>query len=78
MCFGTETGTLTTQVSTSLDIVVQTVPPEYYEALVLVVPWYIEYLPVIVTLAVLIVLLALLYFKPAIWKKLKIKKSKSK
>ncbi len=75
-CFGTETGTLSTQVSTSLDVNIQTVPESYYEELILVVPWYIEYLPVIVTLAVLIILLALLYFKPQMWKKLKTRKSK--
>ncbi len=76
MCFGETTGTLQTQVSTQLDITIETVSVEYYEELILELPWYIEYLPIIITLSVLVMLLALLYFKPHMWKKLKGTKSK--
>jgi hypothetical protein len=58
-CF-TEPGTVIPSLSTPLKISVQVVPREFYEKVVLQVPWYVQYSYVIIAIAI-IVLVAIIY-----------------
>ena len=69
-CFGLG-GTVNTQISQQLDVSIQAITAEYYEEFIWERPWYVKYLPVIITGFVLLVIVVLLLLKPRLYGKRK-------